>query len=55
MDDDVLKVKRLINANLPIPLVPLEENGISDEALAIAIELFQIKNLPCIKPDGKVI
>lgn len=54
MDDDVLKVKRLINANLPIPLRPFEENGKYDDTLAIAIELFQIENMPCVRPDGKV-
>jgi hypothetical protein len=54
LDVDVLKVKQLINANLPIPLRPFEENGDYNDGLAIAIELFQIENLPNIRPDGKV-
>jgi len=52
--DDVLLIQRLINANLPIPLRPLDENGVCDTLTIGAIEEIQRRNLRMHRPDGRV-
>jgi len=52
--DDVLKVQRLINSKLPIPLLPLPENGICESLMVSAIEEIQRRNLRMSTPDGRV-
>jgi len=51
--DDVLKVQRLINAKLPIPLLPLAETGICESLTIGAIEEIQRRNLH-MTPDGRI-
>jgi hypothetical protein len=52
--DDVLKVQRLINVKLPIPLLPLPENGVCGDLTIGAIEEIQRRELRMASPDGRV-
>jgi hypothetical protein len=52
--DDVRLVQRLINANLPIPLAPLTEDGVIGPKTIFAIETYQRRNLRVNPPDGRV-
>jgi len=51
---DVLTIQQLINANLPIPLRPIDVDGRCGPATITAIEEIQRRNLRMIRPDGKV-
>jgi len=51
---DVLIVQQLINNHLPIPLRPLQVNGICDPLTIGAIEEIQRRELHMDRPDGKV-
>jgi Mannosyl-glycoprotein endo-beta-N-acetylglucosaminidase len=51
---DVKLVQRLINANLPIPLAPLAEDGVCGSKTISAIEIYQQRNLGMNPPDGRV-
>jgi hypothetical protein len=52
--DDVKLVQHLINANLPIPLAPLIEDGICGSKTIFAIETYQQRTLGMNPPDGRV-
>jgi hypothetical protein len=51
---DVLTIQQLINANLPIPLRPIDVDGRCGTATITAIEEIQRRNLRMVRPDGKV-
>lgn len=51
---DVLTIQQLINANLPIPLRPIEVDGRCGPATITAVEEIQRRNLRILRPDGKV-
>ncbi|HYM75016.1 MAG TPA: hypothetical protein VE377_03475 [Candidatus Dormibacteraeota bacterium] len=51
---DVKVVQQLINANLPIPLAPLDEDGSCGPLTIFAIETYQRRNLNMNPPDGRV-
>jgi len=51
---DVLAVQKLINANLPIPLAPLEEDGVCGPKTIFAIGEYQRRNLQMNPADGRV-
>jgi hypothetical protein len=52
--DDVMTVQTLINKNLPVPLAPLEEDGLVGPHTIFAIEEFQRRRLRMNPPDGRV-
>ena len=52
--DDVKLVQHLLNANLPIPLAPLVEDGICGSKTIFAIETYQQRTLGMNPPDGRV-
>jgi hypothetical protein len=51
---DVRLVQRLINANLPVPLAPLSEDGVCGPKTVFAIETYQRRTLEMNPPDGRV-
>lgn len=51
---DVLTVQRLINAKLPAPLTPLDEDGVCGPLTIQAIEDIQRSNLRMLLPDGRI-
>ena len=51
--DDVRLIQKLINAKLPIPLAPLNVDGISGPKTIFAIETYQ-RRLGLNPPDGRV-
>jgi len=51
---DVLIIQQLINDNLPVPLMPLNVNGICDPSTIFANEEIQRRNLHMKRPDGRV-
>ena len=52
--DDVRLIQSLINANLPIPLAPLDVDGICGSNTIFAIETYQRRILNMTSPDGRV-
>ena len=52
--NDVLTVQRLINAKLPTPLSPLDEDGVCGPLTIQAIEDIQRSNLGMPLPDGRI-
>jgi hypothetical protein len=52
--DDVRLVQQLINANLPVPLAPLAEDGLCGSATVLAIKTYQQRTLGMDPPDGRV-
>ncbi|MFZ0321403.1 MAG: transglycosylase SLT domain-containing protein [Candidatus Sulfotelmatobacter sp.] len=52
---DVLTIQQLINDNLPIPLRPIQVDGVCGPSTIFAIEEIQRRNLHMHRPDGKVI
>jgi hypothetical protein len=52
--NDVLTVQRLINAKLPTPLSPLDEDGVCGPLTIQAIEDIQRSNLLMPLPDGRI-
>lgn len=51
---DVLIIQQLINDNLPVPLMPIDVNGICGPETVFAIEEIQRRNLRMKRPDGRV-
>ena len=51
--DDVALIQNLINAKLPIPLAPLNPDGICGGKTIFAIETFQ-RRMGMNRPDGRV-
>src|ERR1700733_14699805 len=51
---DVLLVQQLINNHLPIPLQPLQADGICGALTIGAIDEIQRRNLHINTPDGKI-
>lgn len=51
---DVLAVQKLINANLPIPLAPLKEDGVCGPKTVFAIGEYQRRNLKMNPADSRV-
>lgn len=52
--EDVRLIQRLINANLPVPLAPLAEDGTCGPKTIFAIETYQQRVLGMSPPDGRV-
>jgi hypothetical protein len=52
--DDVIIVQAPINAKLPVPLSPLEVDGICGDKTKFAIKEYQRRNLAMNRPDGRV-
>lgn len=52
--DDVILVQHLLNSNLPVPSIPLSENGIIDGSTISAIENYENRILGSKSPDGRV-
>ena len=51
---DVLIIQQLINDHLPVPLTPIDVNGICGPETILAIEKIQRRNLRMKRPDGRV-
>jgi hypothetical protein len=51
---DVILVQQLLNQNLPIPLQVLKVDGIVGPRTIFTIEEYQRRNVPSIRPDGRV-
>jgi hypothetical protein len=52
--DDVLKIQKLLNEHMPVPLQLLVEDGLCGGSTITAIEEFQRRALHMKRPDGKV-
>lgn len=51
---DVKIIQQLLNAKIPVPLPLLAETGFCDDQMILTIETYQRRNVPAVRPDGRI-